>query len=249
MIQLLVQRSEEKSQVTLDFYLYNPSSFSFSLDGHLEGFETMQRLKGIYLLGDQLKKTFSLPVHLMRATPVLTYKVSMYSTKGFEDHCDGQVKVRAKDFANKLRAHEILEELCITYSLWNKSAKSTSSKMHSIGFQKKEKNQSYFNKVNIRDPEELMDFNPTIDLHIEKLVEDPSKVKSNTTFLLQLAAYKKHLDQALRLGVDRIFVIHGVGTGKLRKAVIDYAETLDLVREVKNEYHPKFGFGATEIIF
>ncbi|RME96879.1 MAG: hypothetical protein D6772_11235, partial [Bacteroidetes bacterium] len=58
----------------------------------------------------------------------------------------------------------------------------------------------------------------------------------------------RYLDQAIRLGAERVFVIHGVGEGKLRDAIAERLRQNPQVVDFKNEYHPRYGFGATEVI-
>jgi DNA-nicking Smr family endonuclease len=96
--------------------------------------------------------------------------------------------------------------------------------------------------------EELAAFDTTIDLHIEKLVDDPAGLARNQILPTQLLYFESYLDKAVRLGVDRIFIIHGVGAGKLRAAVAKVLADHPYVKEFKNEYHHRFKFGATEAI-
>ena len=96
--------------------------------------------------------------------------------------------------------------------------------------------------------EELAEFDTTIDLHIEKLVEDPAGLERGQILPTQLLFLESYLDRAVRLGVDRIFIVHGVGEGKLRKAVAKILADHPYVKEYKNEYHHRFKFGATEAI-
>ena len=46
-----------------------------------------------------------------------------------------------------------------------------------------------------------------------------------------------------------MIVIHGLGKGKLREEVMRLLREYKEVAHFKNEYHPKYGFGATEISF
>jgi dsDNA-specific endonuclease/ATPase MutS2 len=42
---------------------------------------------------------------------------------------------------------------------------------------------------------------------------------------------------------------HGLGEGKLRTAIARRLKEMHEVSAYKNEYHPKYGWGATEVIF
>lgn len=88
-----------------------------------------------------------------------------------------------------------------------------------------------------------------IDLHIEVLHPDPDKLSTLEMLTLQLQTFEKYLDLAIAHHQPSMIAIHGVGSGKLREEI---HEILKLRREVKtfvNQYHPSFGYGATEIYF
>jgi dsDNA-specific endonuclease/ATPase MutS2 len=66
---------------------------------------------------------------------------------------------------------------------------------------------------------------------------------------LQLSTFEKYYDLALAHRQPTLIVVHGVGEGVLRNEI---HAILRLKREVKsfvNQYHPSFGYGATEIFF
>jgi len=88
-----------------------------------------------------------------------------------------------------------------------------------------------------------------VDLHIEKLSPDPDKMTNFEMLTLQLTTFEKYLDLAIAHHQKDMVAIHGVGSGKLRDEI---HEILRLKKEVKfftNRYHPKYGYGATEISF
>lgn len=93
----------------------------------------------------------------------------------------------------------------------------------------------------------LAEFQPELDLHIEKLVADPSKMNKAEILQLQLRYFEEYLDRAVRLGVERVFVIHGLGTGRLRNAITTILVKHPYVKTFHNDYHPRYGHGATEI--
>lgn len=95
----------------------------------------------------------------------------------------------------------------------------------------------------------LAEFENEIDLHIEKLVDNPKKIKPNRILRVQLEHFDRYLEQAIRLGVPRVFVIHGLGAGKLRNAIATRLMRHPDVKTYKNEFHAKYGYGATEVVF
>lgn len=88
-----------------------------------------------------------------------------------------------------------------------------------------------------------------IDLHIDKLHNDWQHLNNAEILDIQLKEFEKWYEIALLHHQSQLIVIHGVGSGKLRDEIHD---VLRLKREVKsfvNQYHPSFGYGATEIFF
>ena len=94
-----------------------------------------------------------------------------------------------------------------------------------------------------------LDFDNTIDLHLEALVRDPESIPRDQVLSTQMRYFTNYLQMALKLGVDNIFVIHGVGTGVLKREIHKELDRTKYVRKYKNEYHEKYGYGATEVIF
>jgi len=61
--------------------------------------------------------------------------------------------------------------------------------------------------------------------------------------------FNSYIYEAVRVGVDRVFIIHGVGEGILMKRIKAILDNIKEVKEYKNEYHFKYGYGATEVVF
>jgi hypothetical protein len=96
--------------------------------------------------------------------------------------------------------------------------------------------------------EEFASFNPEIDLHIENLTDKSSGMTNGEILKIQLLHFDHFMQKAYRLGVARVFIIHGVGKGKLRDAIATKLLQEYDIQTFKNEFHPKYGFGATEVI-
>lgn len=97
--------------------------------------------------------------------------------------------------------------------------------------------------------EEFAHFEPEIDLHIHALLpETHAKLDPGEILRIQMQHFDRFMDRAVRLGVHQVFVIHGMGEGKLRDAVANRLRQMPAVRRFKNEYHHKYGYGATEVL-
>jgi Smr domain len=109
------------------------------------------------------------------------------------------------------------------------------------------KHQPNIVKYEAYDSAAFANFMNEIDLHIEALVANPSRLDRGEIIRVQLKHFDGFMQRAIRLGIPRVFIIHGVGEGKLRDAVADRLSGMSEVRQFKNEYHHKYGYGATEV--
>jgi hypothetical protein len=88
-----------------------------------------------------------------------------------------------------------------------------------------------------------------IDLHIEKLSDDWKHLSNYEILSLQLKTFEKYYELALAHHQASLIVVHGVGEGVLRNEIHDILRLKKEVKSFVNQFHPSFGYGATEIFF
>lgn len=88
-----------------------------------------------------------------------------------------------------------------------------------------------------------------VDLHIEKISDDWQNLSNHEIVSLQLKTFEKYYDLAVAHMQPSLIVIHGVGTGRLREEIHEQLKHRKEVKTFVNQYHPAFGYGATEIFF
>jgi hypothetical protein len=88
-----------------------------------------------------------------------------------------------------------------------------------------------------------------VDLHIEKLTDNYSRMSNFEMLTLQLKAFEKFYDLAVAHHQSHLIIIHGIGTGRLRDEIHDALRLKKEVSYFVNQYHPSYGYGATEIFF
>lgn len=88
-----------------------------------------------------------------------------------------------------------------------------------------------------------------VDLHIEKLTDDYRRMSNFDIVNLQLKTFEKYYDLAVAHHQPWLIVIHGVGEGVLRDEIHDILRLKKEVKTFVNQYHPAYGYGATEIYF
>lgn len=88
-----------------------------------------------------------------------------------------------------------------------------------------------------------------IDLHIEKLSNDWKHLSNYEILSLQLKTFEKYYLLSVLHHQPSLIVIHGVGEGVLRNEIHDILRLKKEVKSFVNQYHPAYGYGATEIFF
>ena len=88
-----------------------------------------------------------------------------------------------------------------------------------------------------------------IDLHIEKITDNIKGLDNYAILQMQLTEFEKWYDAAVQHHMPNLTVIHGVGSGKLKDELHELLKTKVLVDRFVNQYHPAYGYGATEIFF
>lgn len=88
-----------------------------------------------------------------------------------------------------------------------------------------------------------------VDLHIEKLVDSIKGLTNADMIRMQLDTLHRFIHLAIMHRQDRMAVIHGLGSGKLREEVHKVLKQTPEVHHFANEWNGRYGFGATEVFF
>lgn len=184
-------------------------------------------------------------------------RVSKLTTQGPEDPLERSLKIKAKSFFNNAITAPVLNVITHTFVLIDATDKpetGTADAGQSLKDYTKEnirrsrKNTPSSTPLSPFNVEEFAKFIPEIDLHIENLLNGHAKLDKSEILRIQLQHFQRFMEKAVRLGVPNVFIIHGVGEGKLREAIAERLRQNPHVVKFKNEYHHKYGYGATEVI-
>lgn len=187
-------------------------------------------------------------------TPTFEVESWQVTTAGTGNKQQKSLKIKAQQFFKKVKIAPLLDRAVHLYVLFENAAKKvkkeddlksyTHKNVRPVQYQK-----SNSEKYNLHDVKEYANFSGEIDLHIENLPSRKGKMSNSEKLQLQLDHFEQYVDQAIRLGVPRIYVIHGIGKGKLKNMIASRLIQMPEVVTFKNEYHPRYGWGATEVIF
>lgn len=197
------------------------------------------------LLFDQLNDAPNIQIECWRIT-----------TEGTGRRLERRLRIRPKQFFKRVTTAALLNRPVHLYKIFEKlnSPDTAEKKEEDLRSYTKRKAQTLDSWENIRrriphDVLDLAEFVPEIDLHAENLSDYREKMSNAEILRLQLRHFEAYIDRALQVGAERVFIIHGVGKGRLRDAIAGRLIRMPEVETFKNEYHPRYGWGATEVIF
>lgn len=191
----------------------------------------------------------------LNEAPIIEIDIWQVTTIGTGYKMSKDFKIKPKQFFKNVRTAPLLNKQVHWYQLFEnfdkeKKLESEDLKTYTQRNAKKpKKSSSNYRQMSGSDPMELAHFENEIDLHIENLVSDDKKRNNAEILRIQITHFNQFLEKAIRLGVKSAFVIHGVGKGKLKNEIATRLMNHPQVKTFINEFHPKYGFGATEIIF
>jgi DNA-nicking Smr family endonuclease len=88
----------------------------------------------------------------------------------------------------------------------------------------------------------------SVDLHLYDKMPNGKK-DEKYALEIQLEQFEKIIDDALSAGKWEIRLIHGNGSGKLKKEIHRLLARNPHVRSFENSYHSQYGWGSTLVIF
>jgi hypothetical protein len=189
--------------------------------------------------------------------PDVDISVAPVYTEGVGEKQYKTLKIKAKQFLKNLTLSPFLNREMYSFLLFDKIGKAEKSsddlKKYTDSIIKTQKkaakeieNLSPFSVLS--DVNEYATFVNEVDLHIELLHQNPQSLSNQDIIHIQLSTFENFLMKALRLGVKRVYIIHGVGKGRLKEMIHARLKRHSDIVHFKNEYHERYGWGATEVI-
>jgi hypothetical protein len=224
-------------------YLLNQTSTSFNFTYNLlfrgqSGFElnnVIEPFTDFYL--------HDIPFEEMNDAPRFEFDFSLVNAdKTKASHFETTFKIKAKQLFQKIEEMRLKNEPAFSYLLFENYP----DKKDDILPEYSGDVRSYhISEIRSR----LEPPRSVIDLHIEKLTDEWRGLGNFEILTIQLTTFEKYYELAVAHRQPNLIVIHGVGKGKLRDEIHEILKTKKEVRTFANQYHPDFGFGATEIFF
>jgi hypothetical protein len=181
----------------------------------------------------------------MNDSPSFEFKFSLKAPeKDKAEYYETSLRLKPKQLFSKLQELKEKNEASFSYRLFENYPDKQIE--HEPYFPEIKKQKSFdLSKVK----QQLEPPRSVIDLHIEKVTNHWPGMSNYEMLTLQLRTFEKYYDLAVLHLQPSLIVIHGVGSGKLRDEIHAILRQKKEVRSFVNQYHPLYGFGATEIYF
>jgi hypothetical protein len=176
--------------------------------------------------------------------PKMEFEFSLLTpAKNKAEHFETTLKLKAKQLFQKIEAMKLKNEptfVCKLFETYpDKVVDIKPDYNNSHGeFYDASKSQQYLEPAR-----------SAIDLHIEKLTDSWKHLSNFEILTIQLKYFEKYYYLSVAHQQPNLIVIHGIGSGKLKEEIHEILKSKKEVKSFVNQYHPSFGYGATEIYF
>jgi dsDNA-specific endonuclease/ATPase MutS2 len=223
----------------------NNSGYKFQYTQLFFGEEDFE-LKG-EILSNRDFYLHDIPFSDFNDNPSFNFDFSLITAdKTKEAHFESSIKLKPKQLFRRIEDMKQKNEPTIVFKLFDKYPdKKIEEKIEVTGTIHKKYKAYEAEKIR----EHLEPARSVIDLHIEKLTDDWQRLSNFEILSLQLKEFEKWYELAVAHHQPNLIVIHGVGSGKLRDEIHEILKTKKEVKTFVNQYEPRFGYGATEILF
>ena len=242
----------DKSENILEFqvYLVNNTVFQLFLD-----FNFKLRGTDIYRCKKEIKTYAFYPLNKfefdkLNDSPAVNLKFWLkYKVEGKQQHFSFLIKIKPQIFFKKLEDAPLMDQEAYVYSVFKELPEQVVKKKE---VQHIEKHKlfagEYVDEEEINTVQRKAELGNEIDLHIEKLVRNHSGMSNREILKIQLTRCQEFIEDAIIHNVERVYIIHGLGKGKLKNEIVHLLEEYDAIKSFNNSFHPRYGYGATEVI-
>jgi hypothetical protein len=234
----------ETSMQQYTIYMVNDTEVSFGFEFKLylqkqliQGFNKVIASNTFYAIGEFSHSQFN-------DSPHIEFRCSSLKI-------EKTIKLKYKKFIGAFKKVPLMGLSTYCYLLFKK-AKSYKQKKTTIEEYTREQSGEKSFKPFIYKKNDLADiasFETELDLHAEKLIRDTSKYTAGEIYEKQIRKLEEYINKAVEVGVSEVYIIHGLGKGKLQVGVKEYLKYHSEVSKTVNEYFDRYGFGATKVIF
>jgi hypothetical protein len=228
-------------------YLVNKNTIGYKFQ-YVQGFFGNEEFE---LKGDILMRNdfylHDIPFSDFNDNPFFNFEFSLITPeKNKAEYYETSIKLKPKQLFQRIEEMKEKNEPSINFTLFDTYPEKAIEEKVELTPNLLKRNKVY-QAERIR--EHLEPARSVVDLHMEKLTDEWQRLSNFEILTIQLKEFEKWYELALAHHLPSFTVIHGVGSGKLRDEIHDILKTKREVKTFINQYHPRYGYGATEIYF
>jgi len=188
-----------------------------------------------------------IPFEYLNDSPTFEFEFSLLQQQKVKaDHYEASLRLKPKQLFAKIEEIRLKGEATFSHRLFEKYPDRQVEDKFEVG-NLAAKDYKTYDAGKAR--QHLEAARSVVDLHIEKITDDWSGLTNHEIVSMQLKTFEKYYDLAVAHMQPSLIVIHGVGTGRLREEIHEQLKHRKEVKTFINQYHPAYGYGATEIFF
>jgi len=188
-----------------------------------------------------------IPFENLNDSPTFEFDFSLLQThKNKADHFEASLRLKPKQLFTKIEEIRLKGEATFSHRLFESYPDKFIEDKIEMG-DLATRDYKIYNAAKAR--QHLEPPRSVVDLHIEKITDDWKGLSNHEIVSLQLKTFEKYYDLAVAHMQPSLIVVHGIGTGRLREEIHEQLKHRKEVKTFVNQYHPAFGYGATEIYF
>ena len=225
-------------------YLINQTDepYNFTYNINFSGAADFELKNQIFSLADFY--LHDVPFEEMNDAPKFVFDFSLINiNRKKADHFETSLKIKAKQLFQKIEEMKMKNEPTFSFKLFEKYPDKSEDIIPDYTNTHGRLYDASKAKQNLEPARSV------IDLHIEKLSSDWNRLSNFEILSLQLNTFEKYYNLAVAHHQPNLIVVHGIGKGKLREEIHEILKFKKEVKSFVNQYHPNFGYGATEIFF
>jgi uncharacterized protein YnzC (UPF0291/DUF896 family) len=225
--------NSESDLVVFAYFQKNQTQFELRTQGRLELEQTSDTLG-------------SFDLESFNTWPEMAFQIMYINETGndFKPQLVKTIRFNAREFHASFKQCYFLGKQAYSFRLDEAINKSDIQKLLNKDFGEPAAKQTFVTEESLNKKPQAI-----VDLHIEKITDNPSLLTAQEIMDLQMKVFSKSLEMAHMHQMQKITFIHGIGNHFLKNKIKNYlAQQKTIVKKYQDADMVKFGGGATEVI-
>ncbi len=237
---------ERLSETSLELKLHNSESDLVAFAYYQKSNQTFELRQNGTIAIETYVSLGKFNLEQFNTWPEMAFQIMFIQEQGnaFKPQLVKTVKLNAKEFHASFKQCYFLGKQAYTFRLDESINKADIQKLLNKDFGEPAGKQVFVTEESLNKKPQ-----PVVDLHIDKITDNPSELSAQEIMDLQMKVFSKSLEMAHMHQMQKIVFIHGIGNHFLKNKIKNYlGQQKSIVKKYQDADMVKFGGGATEVI-